>query len=76
MRDKQPEDRVVVVVSAMGDTTDDLVSLARAVTSRPFGREMDRLLSTGEQVSIALVAMAFMEKGQPAVSMTGVKPVS
>ena len=63
LRDKQPEDRVVVVVSAMGDTTDDLVSLARAVTSRPFGREMDRLLSTGEQVSIALVAMAFMEKG-------------
>lgn len=52
------------------------MSLARAVTSRPFGREMDRLLSTGEQVSIALVAMAFMEKGQPAVSMTGVKPVS
>ena len=47
------------------------MSLARAVTSRPFGREMDRLLSTGEQVSIALVAMAFMEKGQPAVSMTG-----
>ena len=71
LRDKQPEDRVVVVVSAMGDTTDDLVSLARAVTSRPFGREMDRLLSTGEQVSIALVAIAFMEKGQPAVSMTG-----
>lgn len=71
LRDKKPEDRVVVVVSAMGDTTDDLVSLARAVTSRPFGREMDRLLSTGEQVSIALVAMAFMEKGQPAVSMTG-----
>lgn len=71
LRDKKEDDRVVVVVSAMGDTTDDLVSLARAVTSRPFGREMDRLLSTGEQVSIALVAMAFMEKGQPAVSMTG-----
>jgi len=73
LRDKKEDDRVVVVVSAMGDTTDDLVSLARAVTSRPFGREMDRLLSTGEQVSIALVAMAFMEKGQPAVSMTGAK---
>ena len=71
LRDKKEDYRVVVVVSAMGDTTDDLVSLARAVTSRPFGREMDRLLSTGEQVSIALVAMAFMEKGQPAVSMTG-----
>lgn len=71
LRDKKEDDRVVVVVSAMGDTTDDLVSLARTVTSRPFGREMDRLLSTGEQVSIALVAMAFMEKGQPAVSMTG-----
>lgn len=71
LRDKKEDDRVVVVVSAMGDTTDDLVSLARAVTSRPFGREMDRLLSTGEQISIALLAMAFMEKGQPAVSMTG-----
>lgn len=71
LRDKKEDDRVVVVVSAMGDTTDDLVALAKAVTSRPFGREMDRLLSTGEQVSIALMAMAFMEKGQPAVSMTG-----
>lgn len=71
LRDKKEDDRIVVVVSAMGDTTDDLVALAKQVTSRPYGREMDRLLSTGEQMSIALMAMAFMEKGQPAISMTG-----
>lgn len=71
LRDKQPDDRVVVVVSAMGDTTDDLVSLAKEVTSMPYGREMDRLLSTGEQVTIALMALAFQAKGHAAVSMTG-----
>lgn len=71
LRDKQQEDKIVVVVSAMGDTTDDLVSLAKQITSRPYGREMDRLLSTGEQVTIALMALAFMEKGHPAISMTG-----
>ena len=71
LRDKQPEDRIVVVVSAMGDTTDDLVNLAKEVTSMPYGREMDRLLSTGEQVTIALMALAFQAKGHAAVSMTG-----
>lgn len=71
LRDKKEDDRIVVVVSAMGDTTDDLVSLAKQITSRPYGREMDRLLSTGEQITISLMSMAFMEKGQPAVSMTG-----
>lgn len=71
LRDKKENDRIVVVVSAMGDTTDDLVSLAKQITSRPYGREMDRLLSTGEQITISLMSMAFMEKGQPAVSMTG-----
>lgn len=71
LRGKQADDRIVVVVSAMGDTTDELVSLAKQVTSRPYGREMDRLLSTGEQVTIALMALAFAEKGHPAVSMTG-----
>ncbi len=71
LRDKQPDDRIVVVVSAMGDTTDDLVSLAKEVTSMPYGREMDRLLSTGEQVTIALMALAFQAKGHAAVSMTG-----
>lgn len=62
---------VVVVVSAMGDTTDDLLDLARAVCSNPPSREMDMLLATGEQVSIALLAMALCEIGQDAVSLTG-----
>mgnify|MGYP001023644992 FL=1 len=67
----QEDDKVVLVVSAMGDTTDELVSLARQVTSKPYGREMDMLLSTGEQISIALMAMAFKEAGHKAVSFTG-----
>lgn len=59
---------VVVVVSAMGKTTDYLVSLANELTETPNRREMDMLLSTGEQVSIALLAMAIQQKGVPAVS--------
>ena len=62
---------VVVVVSAMGKTTDTLVGLANEITENPSRREMDMLLSTGEQVSIALLTMALQELGQPAVSMTG-----
>lgn len=62
---------VVVVVSAMGKTTDTLVKLANGVSSNPSRREMDMLLSTGEQVSIALLSMALQELGQPAISMTG-----
>lgn len=68
---KQPGDQIVIVVSAMGDTTDDLVALAKEITSKPYGREMDMLLSTGEQVSIALMAMAFREAGHKAISLTG-----
>jgi aspartate kinase len=71
LADKGPDDKVVVVVSAMGDTTDDLIKLAKAVTDKPYGREMDMLLATGEQVSIALLAMAFAASGHPAVSLTG-----
>ncbi|MBP2654344.1 MAG: aspartate kinase, monofunctional class [Firmicutes bacterium] len=71
IRDKQPDDKVVVVVSAMGDTTDHLVELANSMTDVPTGREMDMLLSTGEQISIALLAMAFNKLGYPAVSLTG-----
>lgn len=71
LRDKKQNDKIIVVVSAMGDTTDDLVKLANDVTSKPFGREMDMLLSTGEQMSIALMAMAFMERGHKAISFTG-----
>lgn len=62
---------VVVVVSAMGKTTDGLVKLAHEISSSPNRREMDMLLSTGEQVSIALLSMALHELGQPALSMTG-----
>ncbi|MEL6501464.1 MAG: aspartate kinase [Cyanobacteria bacterium J06623_1] len=62
---------VVVVVSAMGKTTDGLVKLASDISPHPSKREMDMLLSTGEQVSIALVSMALQEIGQPAISLTG-----
>jgi aspartate kinase len=62
---------VVVVVSAMGKTTDGLVKLATEISPSPNRREMDMLLSTGEQVTIALLSMALQEIGQPAISMTG-----
>lgn len=65
--------RMVVVVSAMGHTTDHLVEMAKAITSRPSRREMDMLLSTGEQVSIALLSMAIEELGGKAISMTGLQ---
>lgn len=64
-------DSVVVVVSAMGKTTDALVKLANGISVSPSRREMDMLLSTGEQVTIALLSMALQELGQPAISMTG-----
>ena len=62
---------VVVVVSAMGKTTDGLVQLANDITDRPSRRELDMLLSTGEQVSIALLTMALQALGQEAISLTG-----
>ena len=62
---------VVVVVSAMGKTTDGLVKLAGEITENPSRREMDMLLSTGEQVSIALLTMALHSLGQEAISLTG-----
>lgn len=62
---------VVVVVSAMGHTTDELVKLASEITSNPSKREMDMLLSTGEQISISLLAMALHEVGVDAISFTG-----
>ena len=62
---------VVVVVSAMGKTTDQLISLANEITASPDKRELDMLLSTGEQVSIALLAMALHEAGIDAISYTG-----
>ncbi|MBM7660617.1 aspartate kinase [Bacillus mesophilus] len=63
--------QVVVVVSAMGKTTDELVSLATQLSKNPSKREMDMLLTTGEQISISLLAMALQAQGQQAVSLTG-----
>jgi aspartate kinase len=62
---------VVVVVSAMGKTTDGLVKLAAEISANPSRREMDMLLATGEQVTIALLSMALQELGHPAISLTG-----
>ena len=62
---------VVVVVSAMGDTTDDLLALARKVSKNPERRELDMLLSAGERISMALLSMAIRELGGDAISFTG-----
>ena len=62
---------VVVVVSALGDTTDNLVELANKITGQPSERELDMLMSTGEQVSCALLAMAIHKLGEDAISFTG-----
>ncbi|PKQ10303.1 MAG: aspartate kinase [Actinobacteria bacterium HGW-Actinobacteria-9] len=70
---KQAGDDVVAVVSAMGHVTDELVELARQLCPVPPEREMDMLLSTGEQVSIALLAMAIHSCGQQAISFTGMQ---
>ena len=71
--EKKPGDQIVMVVSAMGETTDDLIELAKGINSNPYQytREMDMLLTTGEQVSIALLTMAFKSLGQKAISLTG-----
>ncbi|TLS39191.1 aspartate kinase [Pseudalkalibacillus caeni] len=63
--------QVVVVVSAMGKTTDSLVNLANSVSGKPDPREMDVLLTTGEQITISLLSMALQQKGYGAVSLTG-----
>ncbi|MDN3512115.1 MAG: aspartate kinase [Candidatus Jettenia sp. CY-1] len=63
--------KVIVVVSARGQTTDELIDLAYELTDNPSTRELDMLMSTGEQISIALVAMAIHALGYPAVSFTG-----
>lgn len=71
IRAQQEGNRVVVVVSAMGHNTDQLVDLASQVSDAPPAREMDMLLSTGEQVSVALMAMSVHALGYQAVSLTG-----
>src|SRR5215210_7321581 len=73
IRARQAGNQVVVVVSARGDTTDDLIELAREISEHPPAREMDMLLATGEQISIALMAMAIQQLGEPAISFTGVQ---
>ncbi|MDZ4684673.1 MAG: aspartate kinase [Planctomycetaceae bacterium] len=68
---KRAGNQVVAVVSARGDKTDDLVALARQISDNPPPREMDMLLATGEQESVALMAMAVQELGEDAISLTG-----
>ena len=63
--------QVVVVVSAMGDTTDDLIALAKQVNPEPNEREMDSLMATGEMASSAILTMALHARGAKAISMTG-----
>ena len=65
----QKGNQVVVVLSAQGDTTDDLIEKANEISQNPSRREMDMLLSTGEQISVALMAMAIHELGYPAISL-------
>lgn len=63
--------QVVTVISAMGDTTDDLIAIAKELSTMPDGRELDKLLATGEQAASALLTMALHTQGIPAVSLTG-----
>jgi aspartate kinase len=71
VRTKKEGNHVVVVVSAMGRTTDDLIAISQKITATPSAREMDALLATGEQISVALTAMAIQELGEKSVSFTG-----
>ena len=68
---KRDGNQVVVVVSAMGDTTDELIDLAKQITPIPSGRELDMLLTAGERISMALLAMAIANLGHEARSFTG-----
>lgn len=65
------DERIVVVVSAMGTMTDQLYASAKSITDHPEGRELDMLVSSGERISMALLAMALKDKGAQAVSFTG-----
>jgi aspartate kinase len=68
---REAGNRVVGVLSAMGDTTDELLDLAREMSERPDPRELDMLISVGERISCALAAMAIVDLGQQAISLTG-----
>src|SRR5918997_6677690 len=63
--------KVCVVVSAMGETTDELVALAAQIAPAPHARELDMLLTAGERISMALLSMAIIEAGREAISFTG-----
>lgn len=67
---KKKDSQIIVVVSALGDTTDELIDLAHQITLIPDEREMDMLLSTGEQISCALLSIALISLGTPAISLT------
>ena len=71
MRTRNQGHPVVVVVSAMGDTTDELLAMAKQVSANPERRELDMLLSAGERISMALLSMAIRELGGDAISLTG-----
>ncbi|MDR4969050.1 MAG: aspartate kinase, partial [Acholeplasmataceae bacterium] len=71
IRKKEKYQQIVVVVSAMGKTTNQLLDLAKQASKSPSKREMDMLISTGEQVSISLLTMILNEQGQPAIALTG-----
>src|SRR5437660_8782242 len=71
MRTRRAGHDVVVVVSAMGDTTDELLALAKQVSPNPDRRELDMLLTAGERISMALLSMAIRELGGDAISFTG-----
>lgn len=68
---KKAGNQVIVVVSAMGDTTDELITLMNQISNKPPAREVDMLLTTGEQISIALLAMAIDAMGEKVISLTG-----
>src|SRR3989442_15109344 len=71
MRTRRQGHDVVVVVSAMGDTTDELLALAKQVSPNPDRRELDMLLSAGERIAMALLSIAIRELGEEAISFTG-----
>lgn len=73
LRARETHRRLVVVVSAMGTTTDELVALAHKVSGKPEGREMDLLLATGEQVAVSLLGLALQGRGVTAISLTAMQ---
>jgi aspartate kinase len=71
LKTRDAGNRVVVVVSAMGDTTDDLIELAKKVNPEPSDREMDMLMASGEQIAASVLTMALHAEGAEAVAMSG-----